>query len=149
MLMDVIMLSDIIPTGFHGSVCAKVRVGSTVYIAGAGPVGLSAAVGAKMLGASAIFIGDMKPDRLALAKKIGTNVHPLDLRNMDVDDMKKYIKSITGVSEVDCVVDAVGYEATGHKNEHKADDSMAAFNACIGLCRTTGAIGCPGGMNNE
>ena len=38
-MMDLTMLSDIFPTGFHGAVSAGVGVGSTVYVAGAGPVG--------------------------------------------------------------------------------------------------------------
>ena len=42
-ITDLTMLSDILPTGFHGAVTAGVGVGSTVYIAGAGPVGLAAA----------------------------------------------------------------------------------------------------------
>ncbi len=36
-IMDLAMLSDILPTGFHGAVTAGVGVGSTVYVAGAGP----------------------------------------------------------------------------------------------------------------
>src|SRR6266852_3295156 len=42
-IRDLTCLSDILPTGFHGAVTAKVGVGSTVYVAGAGPVGLAAA----------------------------------------------------------------------------------------------------------
>src|SRR6185312_11109899 len=42
-IKDLTMLSDIFPTGFHGAVTAGVGVGSTVYIAGAGPVGMAAA----------------------------------------------------------------------------------------------------------
>ena len=42
-ITDLTMLSDIFPTGFHGAVTAGVKPGSTVYIAGAGPVGLAAA----------------------------------------------------------------------------------------------------------
>src|SRR6202040_3284541 len=42
-IRDLTCLSDILPTGYHGAVTAKVGVGSTVYVAGAGPVGLAAA----------------------------------------------------------------------------------------------------------
>src|SRR5579862_7617432 len=42
-IRDLTCLSDILPTGFHGAVTAKLGVGSTVYVAGAGPVGLAAA----------------------------------------------------------------------------------------------------------
>ncbi len=46
-IKDLTMLSDILPTGFHGAVTAGVGVGSIVYIAGAGPVGLAAAAAAR------------------------------------------------------------------------------------------------------
>ena len=49
-IRDLTMLTDIFPTGFHGAVGAKVGVGSTVYVAGAGPVGLAAAASARLLG---------------------------------------------------------------------------------------------------
>src|SRR3954465_10805099 len=48
-IRDLTMLSDILPTGFHGAVTAGVGVGSTVYVAGAGPVGLAAAASAQIL----------------------------------------------------------------------------------------------------
>jgi glutathione-independent formaldehyde dehydrogenase len=142
--MDIVMISDIIPTGFHGATCAGVKVGSSVYIAGAGPVGISAVIGCRMLGASIVFVGDMKPERLALAKKVSPIVHPVNLKEMDIADVKKYVKSIIGTDEVDCVVDAVGYEATGHKRDADKDDSMAALNSCIAMARTTAQIGIPG-----
>src|ERR687889_1932405 len=51
-IMDLTLLSDILPTGFHGAVTAGVGPGSIVYIAGAGPVGLACAVGSQLLGAA-------------------------------------------------------------------------------------------------
>ena len=60
-ILDLTMLSDIFPTGFHGCVTAGVKVGSTVYIAGAGPVGLAAAASAQLLGAAAVIVGDLNP----------------------------------------------------------------------------------------
>src|ERR1700742_2813800 len=70
-ITDLTMLSDILPTGFHGAVTAGVGVGSTVYIAGAGPVGMAAAASAQILGAAVIIIGDRIPERLAHAEKGG------------------------------------------------------------------------------
>ena len=64
-IRDLTMLSDILPTGFHGAVTAGVGVGSTVYVAGAGPVGLAAAASARILGAAVVMIGDMNKERLA------------------------------------------------------------------------------------
>ena len=64
-IMDLAMLSDILPTGFHGCVTAGVVPGSTVYIAGAGPVGLAAAASAQLLGAAIVIVGDLNKERLA------------------------------------------------------------------------------------
>ena len=58
-ILDLTMLSDIFPTGYHGCVSAGVTTGSTVYIAGAGPVGLAAAHAAQLLGAAVVIVGDM------------------------------------------------------------------------------------------
>src|SRR3954468_9355064 len=57
-IKDLTLLSDVFPTGFHGAVTAGVGVGTTVYIAGAGPVGLAAAVSSYLLGAACVIIGD-------------------------------------------------------------------------------------------
>jgi glutathione-independent formaldehyde dehydrogenase len=65
----------------HGAVIAKVGVGSTVYVAGAAPVGLAAAASAQILGAAAVLIGDMNKDRLAHAKNVG--FEPNDLTKHD------------------------------------------------------------------
>ena len=55
----------------QGALQAGVKVGSIVYIAGAGPVGLCAAASSFLLGAACVFVADNKPDRLKLAEKIG------------------------------------------------------------------------------
>lgn len=70
-IKDLTMLSDIFPTGFHGAVTAGVKAGSTVYVAGAGPVGLAAAVGAQLLGAAVVIVADLNADRLAQARSFG------------------------------------------------------------------------------
>src|SRR6266849_5802978 len=75
-IKDLTLLTDIFPTGFHGAVTAKVGVGSTVYVAGAGPVGLAAAGAARILGAAVVLIGDMNRERLAHAGKVG--FEPID-----------------------------------------------------------------------
>jgi glutathione-independent formaldehyde dehydrogenase len=103
-ILDLTMLSDILPTGFHGAVTAGVGVGSTVYIAGAGPVGLAAAGAAQILGAAVVLIGDMNKERLEHAKKVG--FEPVDLTKSD--NLAALIEDILGVPEVDAAVDAVG-----------------------------------------
>src|SRR5258708_13182386 len=80
-IMDLTMLTDLLPPGFHGALTAGVKPGSTVYVAGAGPVGLAAAASAQLLGAAVIMIGDMNEARLRHARKAG--FLPIDLTKHD------------------------------------------------------------------
>src|ERR1700676_62525 len=80
-IMDLTMLTDILPTGFHGALTAGVKPGSTVYVAGAGPVGLAAAASAQLLGAAVIMIGDMNEARMSHARNVG--FVPIDLTKHD------------------------------------------------------------------
>src|SRR5256884_303103 len=70
-IRDLTMLSDIFPTGYHGAVTAGVTSGSTVYVAGGGPVGPACAASAQFLGATAVIVGDLNPQRLAQANGFG------------------------------------------------------------------------------
>src|SRR5437867_172375 len=78
-IKDLTCLSDIFPTGYHGAVTAGVGPGSTVYVAGAGPVGLACAASCNLLGAAVVIVGDMIDERLAQAKSFGCEV--IDLKN--------------------------------------------------------------------
>ncbi len=69
-IRDLTMLSDIFPTGYHGAYTAGVTTGSTVYVAGAGPVGLACAYSALLLGAAVVIVGDMNPERLKQAREL-------------------------------------------------------------------------------
>src|ERR687898_1759514 len=108
-ILDLTMLSDIFPTGYHGAYTAGVRSGSTVYVAGAGPVGLAAAHAALLLGAAVGFLGHPLPERLTQARSFGCE--PIDIRK---GDPKEQVQEILGAPEVDAAVDAVGFEARGH-----------------------------------
>ncbi len=108
-IQDLTLLSDIFPTGFHGCVTAGVGPGSTVYVAGAGPVGLAAAVSAQLLGAACVIVGDMIPERLEQARSFGCET--IDLR--EDGSMEDKIEAILNEREVDCFVDCVGFEAHG------------------------------------
>jgi len=70
-IRDLTMLSDIFPTGYHGAKTAGVTTGSTVYVAGAGPVGLAAAYSAQLLGAAVVIVGDLNAERLKQAESFG------------------------------------------------------------------------------
>jgi glutathione-independent formaldehyde dehydrogenase len=138
-LTDLTMLSDIFPTGFHGAVSAGVKPGSTVYIAGAGPVGLAAAAGAQLLGAAVVIVADLVPERLAQAKSFGCEV--VDVSKGEPQDQ---IEAILGVPEVDSAVDAVGFEARGHGAGAAKEAPATVLNSLMSVTAAGGAIGIPG-----
>jgi glutathione-independent formaldehyde dehydrogenase len=139
-IRDLTMLSDILPTGFHGAVTAGVGVGSTVYVAGAGPVGLAAAASAHILGAAVVLIGDLNQERLAHAKSVG--FEPIDLSKSD--KLEDLIEAVLGVPEVDAAVDAVGFEAKGHGAQHTVEAPATVLNSLMSITRAAGGIGIPG-----
>jgi glutathione-independent formaldehyde dehydrogenase len=138
-ITDLTMLSDILPTGFHGARCAGVGVGSTVYIAGAGPVGMAAAASAQILGAAVIIIGDRIPERLAHAKKMGFET--VDIAKHD--KLGEQIAEILGEPVVDAVVDAVGFEATQHGTRDEPDPA-SVLNQLMDITFVAGGVGIPG-----
>ncbi|BBE21742.1 formaldehyde dehydrogenase, glutathione-independent [Arthrobacter sp. MN05-02] len=138
-ILDLTMLSDIFPTGFHGAVSAGVGVGSTVYIAGAGPVGLAAAVSAQLLGAAVVIVGDLNEGRLAQARSFGCET--VDVSKGDPRDQ---IEQLLGVPEVDCGVDAVGFEARGHGSGSATEAPATVLNSLMDITAAGGALGIPG-----
>ncbi|MGA8026304.1 MAG: formaldehyde dehydrogenase, glutathione-independent [Bryobacteraceae bacterium] len=139
-IRDLTMLSDILPTGFHGAVSAGVGVGSIVYVAGAGPVGLAAAASAQILGAAVVMIGDLVDERLNHAKSVG--FEPIDLKKSD--KLEELIEQVVGIPEVDASIDAVGFEARGHGGQHTKEAPATVLNALMTITRAGGAIGIPG-----
>src|SRR5271154_1861828 len=136
-IMDLTMLTDILPTGFHGALTAGVRSGSTVYVAGAGPVGLAAAASAQLLGAAVIMIGDMNEARLSHARNVG--FVPIDLTKHD--RLGEQVAAVVGEPTVDSVIDAVGFESKGHGG---CDQPAIVLNQAMEIIRPAGAIGIPG-----
>jgi glutathione-independent formaldehyde dehydrogenase len=137
-ILDLAMLSDIFPTGFHGAVSANVGVGSTVYVAGAGPVGLAAATSAQLLGAAVVIVGDLNSERLAQARSFGCET--VDLTK---GGPAEQIEQILGVPEVDCGVDAVGFEAKGH-GQGAQEAPATVLNSLMDITTAGGALGIPG-----
>jgi glutathione-independent formaldehyde dehydrogenase len=140
-IRDLTCLSDILPTGYHGAVMAGVKPGATVYIAGAGPVGMAAAASARLLGAACTIVGDMNEARLAHARKMGFET--VDL-SKDAT-LGEQIAAILGTPEVDCAVDCVGFEAHGHGSSgHNEEAPATVLNSLMEITRAAGAIGIPG-----
>ncbi|MCA0144797.1 formaldehyde dehydrogenase, glutathione-independent [Blastococcus sp. LR1] len=138
-IRDLTMLSDIFPTGYHGCVTAGVKPGSTVYIAGAGPVGIAAAVGAQLLGAAVVIVADLVESRLAQARSFGC-----ETVDISKGDPKDQIEQILGVPEVDCAVDAVGFEARGHGEGSAKEAPATVLNSLMEVTAAGGAVGIPG-----
>ena len=138
-ILDLTMLSDIFPTGFHGAVSAGVGVGSTVYVAGAGPVGIAAATSAHLLGAACVIVGDLNEDRLAQARSFGC-----ETVDVSKGDPKDQIEQILGVPEVDCGIDAVGFEARGHGKDAATEAPATVLNSLMDITRAGGSLGIPG-----
>jgi glutathione-independent formaldehyde dehydrogenase len=138
-ILDLTMLSDIFPTGFHGVVSAGVGPGSTVYIAGAGPVGLAAAYSAVLLGAAVVIVGDLIPERLEQARSFGCEA--IDISKGEPKDQ---IEQILGVPEVDAAVDAVGFEARGHGADADHEAPATVLNSIMEVTRAGGKLGIPG-----
>ena len=140
-IRDLTCLSDILPTGYHGAVTAGVGPGSTVYVAGAGPVGLAAAAAARLLGAAVVIVGDVNRTRLEHARSVGFETTDL---SMDTP-LGDQIAQILGVPEVDSAVDAVGFEARGHGHKGAQHEAPATvLNSLMEVTRAAGKIGIPG-----
>jgi glutathione-independent formaldehyde dehydrogenase len=133
---DYTMLSDIFPTGYHGTELARVGPGCTVAIFGAGPVGLMAAHSARLRGASQVWVVDKEADRLALAEKAGAT--PVNLGEVDPAEV---ILDATGGQGVDCGVEAVGYQAHDQSGEEHPE---LALDKLVEVVRATGALGVVG-----
>ncbi|WP_371785555.1 formaldehyde dehydrogenase, glutathione-independent [Streptosporangium subroseum] len=138
-ILDLAMLADIFPTGYHGCVSAGVKPGSTVYIAGAGPVGLAAGASAILLGAAVVIVGDLNKERLAQARSFGC-----ETIDVSQGDPKDQIEQILGEPVVDCGVDAVGFEARGHGADAGTERPATVLNSLMEITRAGGALGIPG-----
>jgi glutathione-independent formaldehyde dehydrogenase len=145
-ILDLAMLADIFPTGYHGCVTAGVTTGSTVYIAGAGPVGLAAATSAFLLGAAVVIVGDLNEQRLAQARSFGCET--VDVSKGDLVEQVRQLLGpdapAIGEPLVDAAVDAVGFEAHGHGRDAATEQPAAVLNSLMELTRAGGAIGIPG-----
>jgi len=139
-ILSLTCLSDILPTGYHGAVSAGVTTGSTVYVAGAGPVGLAAAASCQLLGAGVVIVGDMNKDRLAQAQKFGCKT--VDLT--EPTPLQEQLRKICGSTEVDCAIDCVGFEARGCGHDHTKEQPATVLNQMMQVCKAGGSIGIPG-----
>ena len=104
-----VMLSDILPTGFEcGVLNGKVEPGSTVAIVGAGPIGLAALLTAQFYSLASIIMIDLDENRLQMSSRLGaTSV----INNSDGNAVEK-VMQVTGGRGVDTAIEAVGVPAS-------------------------------------
>src|SRR4051794_40803078 len=150
-ILDLTMLSDIFPTGYHGAYTAGVRTGSTVYVAGGGPVGLAAAHAAQLLGSAVVMVGDLIPERLEQARSFGCETvdgskgDPKDqIANILGEELATGINLPESSPEIDAGVDAVGFEARGHGEEADEELPATVLNSLMDVTRAGGGLGIPG-----
>ena len=104
-----VMLSDILPTGFEcGVLNGKVQPGGTVAIVGAGPIGLAALLTAQFYSPAEIIMIDLDDNRLETAKRFGATAA---INNADGKAVETVMK-IVGERGVDTAIEAVGIPAT-------------------------------------
>ena len=104
---QVVLLTDIASTGISGAESGEIKLGDKVAVFALGPIGLCAAIGARLLGASQVIGVDGDDARIAFAKKMGVDV-VLDYRKVDVIDE---IRRITG-GGADVAIEALGTQPT-------------------------------------
>ena len=131
MLRSLLTLSDVMCTGHHAAVCANVKAGDTVAVAGDGAVGLSAVLAAKRLGAERIIALSRHPVRQDLASEFGAS----DIVAARGEEAIAVVQEMTDGIGVDATMECVG-----------TDQSMAT---AIGIARPgsmVGYVGVPHGV---
>jgi alcohol dehydrogenase len=104
-----VMLSDILPTGFEcGVLNGKVAPGSTVAIVGSGPIGLAALLTAQLYSPAEIIMIDLDDNRLEIARQFGAT----QTINSGAGNTVETVKRLTGGRGVDTAIEAVGVPAT-------------------------------------
>ncbi|MFG2249832.1 zinc-dependent alcohol dehydrogenase family protein [Spirillospora sp. NPDC048823] len=120
---DVLMLADILPTGYEvGVLNGAVRPGDVVAVVGAGPIGLSAIMGARLFSPSHIIAIDLADSRLEAAKRFGADI---TINNSRQDPLAA-VRELTGGLGADVSIEAVGIPET--------------FESAVALARPGGHI---------
>jgi alcohol dehydrogenase len=120
---EVLMLADILPTGYEvGVLNGAVRPGDTVAVVGSGPIGLAAIMGARLFSPAHIVAIDLADSRLEAAKRFGADV----TINASTQDPVALVREMTGGLGADTAIEAVGVPAS--------------FEQCTELIRPGGRV---------
>jgi threonine dehydrogenase-like Zn-dependent dehydrogenase len=106
LMPSLLTLSDVMGTGHHAAVVAKVARGSTVAVVGDGAVGLCGVIAAKRLGAEQIILLGRHADRIALAQDFGAT----DIVSERGDEAVERVRELTGGYGAHSVLECVGLE---------------------------------------
>src|SRR5438552_1583882 len=106
LMPSLLTLSDVMGTGHHAAVTAKVAPGKKVAVVGDGAVGLCGVIAARRLGAEQIILLGRHPDRIALAREFGAT----DVVSERGDEAVERVKELTGGYGVHSVLECVGLE---------------------------------------
>jgi threonine dehydrogenase-like Zn-dependent dehydrogenase len=104
MLASLLTLSDVMATGHHAAVCARVKAGDVVAVVGDGAVGLSGVLAAKRLGADRIIALSRNPVRQQLAREFGAT----DVVEQRGEEATEAVMQATGGVGVDATLECVG-----------------------------------------
>lgn len=108
---DAVLLTDVVPTGYQAAEMGEIKMGDTVIVFGAGPVGIFAAKSSWLLGAGRVIVVDCVDYRLEFVK----NYAQCEVYNYkEMGDPVLFLKKITDYIGADVCIDAVGAEATGN-----------------------------------
>jgi alcohol dehydrogenase len=120
---EILMLADILPTGYEvGVLNGRVAPGDTVAVVGAGPIGLAAITGARLYTPGHVIAIDLADSRLKAAAELGADLTV----NNGLDDAVAYVNSVTGGRGADVAIEAVGVPDT--------------FELCTSLVRPGGRV---------
>jgi threonine dehydrogenase-like Zn-dependent dehydrogenase len=123
LMPSLLTLSDVMATGHHAAVTARVSPGKTVAVIGDGAVGLCGVIAARRLGAEQIIIMGRHPDRIALAREFGAT----DVVSERGDEAVERVRELTGGFGAHSVLECVGTEQ--------------AMLTAISIARPGGAVG--------
>jgi threonine dehydrogenase-like Zn-dependent dehydrogenase len=131
LMPSLLTLSDVMGTGHHAAVAAKVAPGETVAVVGDGTVGLCGVIAARRLGAEQIIMLGRHADRIALAREFGAT----DVVSERGAEAVERVRELTGGFGVHSVLECVGL-----------DESMLT---AISIARAGGAVGRVGVPQHE
>ena len=106
LMPSLLALTDVMGTGHHAAVEARVGPGKTVAVVGDGAVGLCGVIASKRLGADRIILLGRRPDRIALAKEYGAT----DIVTERGDEAVERVRELTDGLGVDSALECVGLE---------------------------------------